>query len=79
VNQDDFHIFYRNEFIKSFHAPATTFKYGFIYDNAPRPSIWRHPIKWFRWKPNVITFFDLDSSTEIDIPDSLEITFGGLE
>jgi len=40
--------------------------YAVIYNDTPRPSIWRHPVKWWRWKPQIIGFVDLTEPTGVD-------------
>lgn len=34
---------------------------GIIYDNTPKPSWWRHPIKRFKWRQPILGYVDFGS------------------
>ena len=34
-----------------------------IYNDIPRPSFWRHPVKWYHWKPELIGYADLTTQS----------------
>ena len=55
----------------------TTFTGGVIYeDKPPRPSWWRHPVKWWKWEPpRLIATVDLDAVAHEQ--DGVTIYFGG--
>lgn len=50
-----------------------------IYDDIPRPSFWRHPIKWWRWERKIIGFIDLDELIPDEHDSILEVYFDGNE
>ncbi len=48
---------------------------GCIYDDTPRPKWWKHPIKWWKWKPDemLIGYIDLDDPGPIE--NGITVTF----
>ena len=45
-----------------------------IYNDTPRPSFWRHPIKWWLWKPQIIGYLDMGADLPSE-PADFTITF----
>lgn len=54
-------------------------KYAIIYDDKPRPSFWRHPIKWMKWRKEaqeIIAYLYEFTIDFTDNPDGLTIIWG---
>ena len=61
------------------HGDYTSFTWGVLYNDIPKPNEWLHPIKWFKWRyiqtGEPIGFVAFDSDFEPSEGD-LTITWG---
>jgi hypothetical protein len=46
-----------------------------VYNDAPRPKWWRHPVRWHKWKQPIIGFVDLGEDFS-PLEGELTIEFG---
>ena len=60
--------------------PSTLFdpkpEFAIIYRNEIKPSFWRHPIKWCKWRPQPIAYVDFGDGIDFSKDDRLTIHWG---